>query len=1624
MPTLGDLLIRVGADLRGFRGAMGDVADEAARGMSKVEREFRSFDKIASNLKSVGVTMTAAITAPLVGIGAIATKEFNAFELAMRQVTSLMGKEGNAAFKGLSEQTLELSKRMGIDAVKASQALYEAISAGVPKENAMTFLEVASKAAIAGVTETKVAVDGLTSIMNAYQLEASQTEEVSDAMFQAVNIGKFTFAELAATMSTAIPLASSLGVGFKEVLGAAASLTTQGFKISEAMTSIQSAMKGIISPNKEMNLLLEKTGFATGQALINAKGFHGALIAIREAAGGSVQKLTDAYGRVEALGAALKLTGDFADKAKGHIAGVVTSTGAMSDAFNQVEQSSSRALERMGARFDVLKIQAGQQLKEAFLGVSRVLESLIDSAIKAVDWFSKLPGPVKSTALAFAAMAAAAGPMMFAVGQSMKIFQDFQKVLMLIDGAALAKLLPSIKGLGSTFADMGRMIAGVDIGAKVSAIQAALMGMSASWLDAAKNIPNATKGVITAIQSFGTQAVAVLATTIANMRASLTALVATIGTGLTAAFAKVGATITAAVATISTAGFAGAFLSLETLAMNSLGILIAAFALAKAAIVSFLSTLASMAAPIALITGAVGVFAALGTAIANNWREIGAVIVAVFADIWSGTKSVFGSIMQAIENTFGPTVANAIRSTWQGVANFFQGIFSFISNIWGNIVKLFTEAIKAIALQALALADYLNMKETQAALALLIDKLEGAKKPITEVAKEAAKIGDAAVPIGKTVTGVAALGDAADTAAKKAKEAAQKIQQAFAELGMKDFAKELKEAEQAYDVLTKAGKLSASQQVAALETIRKKRMELIEALKTPEENTAAFNSNMTALADKALSLSRSFTALYVEGQKIKLATMEYEAFNAALNKVDGSRSFEIFKRLNADMIESSKSAIKLRADLDILGVKRAESIDHILDANKRVQASDEATMRQKLQSELNTLKAIEDNRRLVGQRMSDEERKRMGELDKLLTDQTAKTGEALKRLSSQISTILTDMGKGFADAILHSKNLGEVFTKTAIAIKEAIVRWIIEEGTTKLLKEIKLMDFSFEQLGKNITNLAKDIGNFFKGLTGQAAKASGEIARVGAAAGVDAVGGVAGTAPVGAGAGAGGAAGAGAGAGGALGIANAITGAVSAIASVLQYLQGRRMEQDIGRIEVTTREMQSQLLSIQGDINKYWPMLTELKWLEVIHGAIIQLHDIVSGGFAQLVSNWNKGIVDEAGTAAGMTEQVVEAIAESAETISQAVVEHVGIPISELASSVRPPREGSPGERRIVDALNNGLKPIQNQLEFLAVTTDANGKVIFNVLRDVVTGEIIKLKMVATDIVSAVESAADQISEAVDSGSGSGYGLGGNDVLFTMMGQVVSHMSREEIDRIKASIKKVFPNKIVSDLDALYGDYSSWVNLEPGPRVIHDWTELEPWQIPANLGGTWQFPELSMGEQVVPTMEELWARYFGVPGAGSVPDQMLQTLMQMETEWNQFVSDVAAGLRDPVTGQFFGNIPGVGPSPHGSGSLLFGPTQPQLPLGPSNFTGPAMHMTPVLPYWMTSQPQPGTVVGSIPPMRDYGQVAVQQGANNLMAGTLASQRPIEITINVQTADERVVAQRLVRELSNVGIRVN
>lgn len=191
-------------------------------------------------------------------------------------------------------------------------------------------------------------------------------------------------------------------------------------------------------------------------------------------------------------------------------------------------------------------------------------------------------------------------------------------------------------------------------------------------------------------------------------------------------------------------------------------------------------------------------------------------------------------------------------------------------------------------------------------------------------------------------------------------------------------------------------------------------------------------------------------------------------------------------------------------------------------------------------------------------------------------------GQVYVDIMSSFHNAFSELGKGIADAIVEGKNLGDVLINTFKNLEkhilETTIGYVFKQLDAQLTKTGGLLDQIAQQITKAV------------GASAKLPIPGGSNSPVNVPAGADKIPGAGGI-PTGKTPSGGGSGAASDGFGLNPGTISAIEGAVTAVSSVLQYLQGRRMEQDIGRIEVTTRGQLNEALNLRRDL---WDQQTNL----------------------------------------------------------------------------------------------------------------------------------------------------------------------------------------------------------------------------------------------------------------------------------------------------------------------------------------------------------------------------------------------------------------------------------------------
>lgn len=397
---------------------------------SQGERSERSVEKLGRSSKLAFGTIAAGVGSmlSLSAVTGAAVSKWLDYDKAMKEVQSVTT-SSRAEFNAMRSDVSELASTLGVDATLAARGLYQALSAGVPKENAIEFMTVASKSAIAGVTEVKVAVDGLTNVINAYKLPVSEAEAVSDKLFAAVVNGKTTFEELSSNMSKASVIAASMEVPFEQLLASIVSITKQGTPTAEAFTQVKAALQALLDPSDQMKAAFDQMGVASGRQAIAQHGLAGTLQLVRDAYAGNDAALVKAMRSVEAYNGALSITGV-------NLAGYV-------DGLDKVTNSAGNTQKAFKDNANTLE-NSLTSLKMTFVGFVEQLEQSFSVIQKTSNLLKELAGNLRdvtseqSTALQSAtAIGGAAGVQ--ALQQEIALLEK-RKSAMEANGASLSRL--------------------------------------------------------------------------------------------------------------------------------------------------------------------------------------------------------------------------------------------------------------------------------------------------------------------------------------------------------------------------------------------------------------------------------------------------------------------------------------------------------------------------------------------------------------------------------------------------------------------------------------------------------------------------------------------------------------------------------------------------------------------------------------------------------------------------------------------------------------------------------------------------------------------------------------------------------------------------------------------------------------------------------------------------------------------------------------------------------------------------------------------------------------------------------------------------------------------------------
>ena len=428
--------------------------------------------------ESIGQTK-AQLAGTLRVIGGVAAAVYAGPVKAAMDYETALAKVGTIAdgtkvpMETMSKEIMALSNSTGIATTALADDVYNAISAGQDTADAVNFVTYSTKLAKAGFAESAQTLDVLTTILNAYGLEADEVGRVSDMLIQTQNKGKVTVAELSSVMGKIIPTAKSNGVALEQITAGYAIMTSKGIAAAESTTYMNSMLNELGKSGTTADKALRAAaGKGFKELMAEGKSLSEVLNILQEDAAKGGKSLADVFGSAEAGKAAVTLLSDGVGGFNEQVANMLAASdgiGATQAAFEQMEDTTAARMEKAKNSIANLGVVLGQQL----LPVVGTLADKVAGVVTKVSEFAQQNPKAVQTALK--AVAAFAGLRVAGLGTKMGFLEIKKGFLGIKTAFESFKALRAAEQLGGVAAKAGGIVTKVGpIVAIIAAIGAAI----------------------------------------------------------------------------------------------------------------------------------------------------------------------------------------------------------------------------------------------------------------------------------------------------------------------------------------------------------------------------------------------------------------------------------------------------------------------------------------------------------------------------------------------------------------------------------------------------------------------------------------------------------------------------------------------------------------------------------------------------------------------------------------------------------------------------------------------------------------------------------------------------------------------------------------------------------------------------------------------------------------------------------------------------------------------------------------------------------------------------------------------------------------------------------------------
>lgn len=322
--------------------------------------------------KGLKALKVLAVGAGVAKIFADMSKNFAGFQTVLAKSSTLFG-DVNVNMTNLESKMLSLSSATGETAESLGEGLYTALSAGIPVTEdmgeALAFMETNAKLAKAGFTDVQTSVGATSKVLNAYKMDVSEIDRVSNILMATQNKGITTVGELSQYLAQVTPVASAMGVSFEEVGASLATITAQGTPTAQATTQLRQTIaelgkEGTVA-SKNLKEVAKSAGLGEASfsdMIDSGMTLDEILKLMGDYAEANNMSMIDMFSSIEAGQGALALSGNNSEKFAENLEYMANSAGLYETAYETMAKT-------LTTQFNILKSSTtnlGISIAEAF----------------------------------------------------------------------------------------------------------------------------------------------------------------------------------------------------------------------------------------------------------------------------------------------------------------------------------------------------------------------------------------------------------------------------------------------------------------------------------------------------------------------------------------------------------------------------------------------------------------------------------------------------------------------------------------------------------------------------------------------------------------------------------------------------------------------------------------------------------------------------------------------------------------------------------------------------------------------------------------------------------------------------------------------------------------------------------------------------------------------------------------------------------------------------------------------------------------------------------------------------------------------------------------------------------